>query len=667
LVKVLSNAGAKVLAFDIIFSEPDNESGLNIIRKIKGESEKLGFKNPLFDKYLNDLSEQSDNDRLLADAIEKSKAQVVLGYFFQTERSGTEHYNADMINLHEENSRGSRYNIKRETSEASRDVPFRLGVLPESNISIISKSTKLSGFFNMVPDEDGVVRWIPAVFKFRNELYAPLSIKAIQAFKDENLSITIEEYGVRHLEIGGIEIPTDIRGEIMVNYRGGSKTFPHISSTDVINGNFEKNVFKDKIVLVGATAVGIYDLRATPFSEVFPGVEIHANIIDSVLSNDFLLKPEYGKIFDIMAIIFVGFFLGIVLPRSGPILGATLGIAAFTGYIILCHFLFSTMGWVLNMVTPLCVIVIVYIAITAYRYLVEEGQKRFIKNAFSTYLAPTVVKQLMDTPEKLELGGEKREITAFFSDLQGFTSISEKLSPEELVELLNEFLTEMTDIILEYEGTVDKFEGDAIIAFFGAPNELENHANTACLACIDMQKRMEELRVRWKAENKPELKMRIGLCSGPAVVGNMGSKSRMDYTMMGDTVNTAARLEGVNKVYSIYLLISESTYGDLSDTVFAREVDSINVVGKKEPVKIYEPVDFHENVDDVTIKTVDVYTKGLYSYRDQEWDKAISFFESAIEIAPDDGPSKTMLARCHEYKKNPPGEDWNGSYSMISK
>jgi len=286
--------------------------------------------------------------------------------------------------------------------------------------------------------------------------------------------LNVTDLGVDGVHIGSLRIPTDEFGRILINYRGQQQTFPHIPITDILGNAVPKEAIQDKIVIVGATAVGIYDLRVTPFGSVFPGLEIHANIVDSLLRTDYLYQPVWVAIFDIMAIIFSGAFLGFILARAGVITGAVAGAGLFVGYIVLCQMMFALNGWVLNLVYPLSVILAVYIAITGYRYMVETRQKKFVKDAFSTYLAPSVVKDLLDAPERLVLGGEERVITAFFSDVQGFTSISEKLTPRELVELLNEFLTEMTDIILKHEGTVDKFEGDAIIAFFGAPNELEN-------------------------------------------------------------------------------------------------------------------------------------------------------------------------------------------------
>jgi len=667
MVTKLSKAGVKVIAFDVGFLEPDDIRVVQAIDSIRNEVKKLNFKNKSFDRFLDDLKLNSDNDKLLAKAIVNSDARVVLGYFFHMDFAGIQHYDDNDLRAHQENIRGSRHKFVRYTSDAAQNVPLIEAAMPESNIKTISTATEYAGYFNMFPDPDGVVRWIPAVFKFKDTLYAPLSIISTGAYLDSPVSVNVADHGIEGLNIGSLFIPTDERGRILINYRGPEKTFPHISITNILHENVPSDAIKGKIVLVGATAVGIYDLRVTPFGTVFPGLEIHANIIDSILKKDFLRKPGWAAMFDILAIIIAGLFLGIVLPRAGVISGALAGFFVFIGHIVLCQYLFASHGLILNLVYPLVVVIFVYVAITAYRYLTEARQKRFITDAFSTYMAPSVVDQLIKSPEKLVLGGEKRVITAFFSDVQGFTSISENLTPHELVELLNEFLTEMTDIILAHEGTVDKFEGDAIIAFFGAPNPLPNQAEVASRSCIEMQKRLAELRAKWKTEGRPELKMRIGMCTGPAVVGNMGSKSRMDYTMMGDTVNTAARLEGVNKVYGCFTMVSDSTFTKVGNGIVGREIDSINVVGKTEPVTIYEVVGYPEDIDGPLRETLDNYTQGLNAYRRQDWNRALVFFNQALSAIPEDGPSKTMLARCTEYKKNPPPKDWNGAYSMLTK
>ncbi|MFO7558339.1 MAG: adenylate/guanylate cyclase domain-containing protein [Desulfobacterales bacterium] len=669
LVQKLSDAGVRVIGFDIGFHESEDRSVIHTIRSIQKTVQKIGINNNELENYLHQLKQEVDNDRLLSDTIKESKARVVLGWFFHSSLESLSHLDREHLKVYEENIRKSRYLYTRSDYSVDADLSYITEIEPEPNITIISNASEYGGFFNFLPDMDGSFRQIPAVLKFKNRLYAPLSLMVLSAYFEQPLHLEIGPEGqINRACIGNaICIPTDEFGRIIINYRGEDKTFRHISITDILQSNIPPSELKDKIVLVGATAVGIYDLRVTPFSTNFPGLEIHANIIDSVLSQDFIKPLPPYDLYNIFGIILTGLFLGFVLTRTGVISGALISLLTITGYSLLCIFLFSKAGGILNMVYPVLVMTLIYISVTAYKYFIEESQKRFIKNAFSTYIAPSVVKQLMDSPKKLELGGEQRDITAFFSDVQGFTGISEKLSPPDLVELLNDFLTEMTDIILRHEGTVDKFEGDAIIAFFGAPNTLENHAETATAACIEMQKRMSELRKIWRNSQKPELKMRIGLCSGPAVVGNMGSKNRMDYTMMGDTVNTAARLEGVNKTYGIYTLISESTFQAAQNRIFSREIDSINVVGKKEPITIYEPIDFRENVDDGLLHAVDWYTKGLHSYRSRDWEQAIDFFNKTLEILPDDGPSTIMIERCIHFSENPPQENWNGTFIMKTK
>jgi adenylate cyclase len=667
LIDRLSTAGAKVIAFDIGFLEPDNKQLVQTVEEIETTIRQLSGRNTDVENYLKEVKRLSDNDQQLAAAIRRSTAKVVLGYFFHTDMESAGHFIKEELEKNAENLKGNEYKLIRFSSRTAKQVPLIEAFAPESNIAVISQATKYAGTFSMKPDPDGVIRRMPAVFKFRDYLYAPLSLIAVSAYLNQDIALDISEYGIDSVRLGQVFIPTDEYGNVFINYRGGPKTFPHISVTDILRGKVPEAALKDKIVLVGVTATGIYDLRVTPFANVYPGIEIHSNVIDTVLSQDFLNQPEWGQFFDILAMLVAGLLLGVVLPRVGVALGAAATVIVFLGHIFLCNYFFADQGWILNIVYPLSVIVLVYISITAYKYLIEARQKRFIRGAFSSYLAPSVVKQLIDTPDKLGLGGEQRVITAFFSDVQGFTSISEKLTPHELVELLNEFLTEMTDIILKYEGTVDKFEGDAIIAFFGAPLDIPNHPEVACRACIDMQKRLSELRQIWKNQQRPELKMRIGMCTGPAVVGNMGSENRMDYTMMGDTVNTAARLEGVNKIYGIFTLISDTTHRELNGNVVTREIDSINVVGKKEPVTIYELLGYTENMDPDLKKTADLYSAGLEAYRNQDWDNAIKSFEETLSITPDDGPADTMLARCREFKISPPDPNWNGSYTMQSK
>jgi adenylate cyclase len=667
LINKLSEAGASVGAFDIGFLEESDRSALHTITEIQKETRVLAPGNHALETYLDELSRKAESDRQLAQAIAASRTKIVLGYFFHMDQRDLAHVPEADFKAHQERIRKSAYPLVRYSSPGAQALPMIEAVMPQSNIEVISEAASYAGYFNMFPDPDGVVRWIPAVIKHNGMLYAPLSLMALSAYGNYPLSVSMEEYGVEAVHVGPIRLPTDELGRLLINYRGPAKTFPHIPITDILNDRVPRQDLEGKIVMVGATAVGIYDLRVTPFGSVFPGLEIHANVADSILARDFLQQPSWAAFFDLAAMILMGLLIWQVQTRTGVLTGAAAAAVLFAGHIGICQYLFVSRGWILNMIYPLLVLGIAYLGITIFKYVVESRQKKFIRDAFSTYLAPTVVKKLIDAPESLVLGGEEREITAFFSDVQGFTSISERLSARELVELLNEFLTEMTDIILTNEGTVDKFEGDAIIAFFGAPNEMPNHAAVACRVCIQMQQRLSQLRAKWREQGRPELKMRIGLNTGIAVVGNMGSKQRMDYTMMGDSVNTAARLEGVNKVYGTYTMISASTYKEAATQIVARELDAISVVGKSEPVAVYELMDPVGEASADTLELIEVYRKGLEAYRRRDWEKAIAFFNQALAIDDADRPSQVMVERCTFYKTNPPPENWNGAYTMTTK
>jgi adenylate cyclase len=667
LVTRLSDKGARVIAFDVGFFEPESTLIINTINEIKNAARTGAPNNPRFVDYLETLRFQNDNDRILAEAIRNAKARVVLGFFFQINPEDAAHISEEEILMHGENIYGAEFTMSQLTSEGAKTAHMTEAISPQSNIRMITESTPLAGFFNKLTDPDGVVRKIPMAIRFRETLYAPLSLKAVSAYLDAPLSIRVGDSGVESVRVGDLSIPVDDRGEMIINYRGPEQTFTHISATDVLNDRIPEEALRDKIVLIGATAIGIHDECVTPLAKVFPGPEVHLNIMDSILAEDFIFHPVWAFIFDLLIIVLGGMLLALILSRTGAFSGGVAAVALFGGYIWLCQYFFSHMGWLLNMVYPLCVFLSIYLAVTSYKYFSEEGQKKFIRAAFSKYLAPEVVDQLIASPHKLVLGGERREITAFFSDVQGFTSISEKLGPEELVELLNEFLTEVSDIIMKYKGGVDKYEGDAVIAFFGAPNELKKHAEAACLACIDIQARLVALREGWRQRGKPELKVRIGLFSGPAVVGNMGSRNRMSYTMMGDTVNTAARLEGVNKRYGTYILVGDATYQAAAGSIAARELDAVKVIGKNKPLVIYEVLGRKDAIPKPLADTVELYARALAEYRQRNWERAVAFFQMALEITPGDGPSTAMINRCREYMENPPSDDWDGSFAMDTK
>lgn len=464
----------------------------------------------------------------------------------------------------------------------------------------------------------------------------------------------------------------------LINYYGPPGSLKTVSYYQAMEWetHLSEEIFRDRLVFVGfmtRTAAEIYgkvtDHYPVPFTrsagQSMAGVEIHATIAGNIIQDSFI-RPMPGKLVIptsvILSLIFMFLFYSI---RPG--VGAGLLLVLLFGLFTLSYLLFVHYNCYMP-VQFFCVPILCCYLVTPFvQYFKLWREKVFIRKAFASYVAPTVVKEILKSPETLVLGGEEREITAFFSDVAGFTAIAEKLSPVQLVGLLNEFLTEMTRIILDHGGTLDKFEGDAIIAFWGAPVSMENHAEAACRASVLMQLRLAELRRKWREGGNPELRMRIGICSGKAVVGNMGSKDRMDYTMMGDTVNTAARLEGANKVYGTSSLISDSALRSLGELFFTREIDTVILMGKKAPVTVHELLGLKEEVGDTVKRGVGLYEKGLHAYRSRKWDSAIVLFRAAMENIQDDGPSDVMMERCLFMRKEPPPDDWNGIFIMTSK
>lgn len=712
LVRILSESGAKVIAFDVGFLEPDKNSTVEAVTNFEHVVKSLGMRDDKLDAYLRQAKQQADNDLIFAEAVRGSKAKVVLGYFFQMSTEGLEHLDEKTVKAHIKNARTSRYSMIRYTSDQAQNVPLQEAFMPQSNISIIAKSTRYSGYFNMFPDPDGGVRWVPLVVRCQKNLYAPIAVQAIRAYTRRAPSVFIADYGVQKIQIGKLSAPTNELGRFMVNYRGGSKTFPHISITDILHHRVPPKTLKDKIVLVGATAIGIYDMRVTPFSNVFPGLEIHANIIDNMLHQDFLQRPNWAAIFDLAAIGLIGLSLGLLLPRLSAVPGTAVVVGLLVSYLLMCQYLFSHIGAWLNIVYPVSVLVLTYVGLTLYRYLTEERDKRFLQSTFQSYLAPELIEDMFKSKTMPELGGEARTITAYFTDIQGFSTFSEKLTAHQLVELLNEYLSAMTDILINEKGTLDKYEGDAIIAFFGAPMDLPDHALRACRVGVTMQNALRELREKWRNEkqspdepnlntkNLPakewapgdkwpkvvhEMKMRIGVNSGEIVVGNMGSAMRMNYTMMGDPVNLSARLEAAGKQYGVYTMVSEYTLESefidengekkkVRDMAEARMIDNITVVGKSEPVKVYEVCAMKGGLSDQEKELFKVFDEGMQHYLKMEWDEAIAKFKESLKIEriPDGKttPSEVYIQRCETFKENPPvapGEKWDGVFRLIKK
>ena len=503
------------------------------------------------------------------------------------------------------------------------------------------------------------------------------------------------------------KIPKADPSTMYVNYYGPDHTFKHISFADIIDdhefktkdelssgadidmfddpdiGYLSNGFFKGKVVLIGSTMPEDKDMFSVPIGQgrragdnLMYGVEIHANIIQNVIDNNFLRRePKWVDILSIIGLSLLT-FMGIIKIRALKIkyhsINEIMGAFAVIGGIGLISFgsakAFTHYNYVMIVTSPILSIALGYIAAIAYTFLAERKQKAMIKGMFSQYLNPAVVNQLVDNPDKLRLGGERKVLTVFFSDIAGFTSLSEKSTPEGLVALLNEYLTAMTKIIFDFGGTLDKYEGDAIMAFWGAPIDQEDHAIRACRASLAMQKELVNIRERWKAAGKPEIAVRIGLNSGEMLVGNMGGQERFDYTVIGDNVNLASRLEGANKQYKSHIMLGQTTHKLVADQVIARELDMLIVVGKTEPITVWELLGMKEDgIPEQLQKFFDCYHEGLRLHRLKQWDAAIECLETSLKYKPGDYPAQMYIERSRLYQMSPPPDDWNGVFVLKSK
>jgi len=664
LVDALKADGAKAVGFDVVFAEPDQNSGLQAITRITQQARKEGIHTPGFFHTLTKERVLADTDAALAKSIEKA-GNVTTGYFLHIGKAEVGHLSEEQRKTSMENIASSRYQMVQTNANLNEDLLIK-AYAAESNIKQISAAAPVSGYFNAFPDEDGVVRWSPLVMKLGDDYYHSLAMgMLLQYFDWPTLTLKIGQ-GVEVIKLDTVEIPTDETGRMLINYMGPPKTFPHYSISDILHKRLPPGLFKDKIVLVGATATGVYDLRVTPFSPVYPGVEIHANVIDNILHQNFLKHAIWTKGLDVISIVCFGFIMGLSVPRLKALQGVLVCLGLLTVFVVANTYIFGHYNVWLNLIYPTLTMMTIYLGITVHRYVTEEREKKKIRGAFQYYLTASVINEMLKDPTKLKLGGDKKDLTVLFSDIRGFTTVSEKLTPEELVHLLNEYLTAMTDIVFKYDGLLDKYMGDAIMAVYGAPLDQPDHPLRACRTALDMIRALKKLQEKWAAEGRPQLNIGVGINTGEMVVGNMGSQMRFDYTVMGDSVNLGSRLEGINKEYGTNIVISEFTYAKVKDALLCRELDSVRVKGKKLPVKIYELLGTKEDTPQRELFLVQ-FNDGLARYKEMRWDDAISAFGKALEIRAGDPPTEMYIKRCRELKEHPPEGEWDGVFTMTKK
>lgn len=508
------------------------------------------------------------------------------------------------------------------------------------------------------PDEDGVYRRVTLLSRLNEEAVPLISLKVASDIKKTGkITLTDEEA----LFLDDEKIPLDKDNQMLINYYGGTDTFPTyplarviLSDSQLVDGkqpDLDAAVVKDKIVIVGVAAPGLYDMKSSPFSRVYPGAEVHATVIENILRADFIRPLSPSAV--VLIIIVVTFFVAAGLARISTSWGIALWIFAVTAALVGTAFYFFSKGVWLPLVAPFGAILFSALTMVLFRFLTEGKKKREIRKAFGQYLSPDVVAQIAESPESLRLGGEEKEITILFSDIADFTTISEKMPPTELVEKLNEYFSMATKIIHKYGGTLDKYIGDAIMAFWGAPLKVDDHAKLAVNAALDIQSELKALSA---------FVTRIGIHTSPAVVGNIGSDIRFNYTAIGDAVNLSSRLEGLNKKFGTRIIISEATYEKLKGLTMARRVGRVRVKGRGAPVGIYEPLGMNAAIDE---KNAANFERGLDIFEKGGFKEAEAVFEKLISET-DDPVSKYYKKECVEFKEKPP-ENFDGVSSFETK
>jgi len=660
---------AQTVAFDVLFAEPDNSSGYATLKQLAGAELKDV---PQFSQQLQALKSKLDFDGRLAAAL--AGRPVVLGYNLSNEAEAIAKGALPKPVFTSADLGGRRLDVTHWKAYGG-------------NLSALQQAAPAAGFFNPLLDSDGLVRAVPLIAQVGDNFYESLALasarmalgakrmKPIFLQQDAVLSDQqLRDYGA--LESIALDtkprplfIPVERQLTTLVTYRGSGGVrggaFRYVSAVDVLKGRLPVNDLDGRILLVGTTVPGLYDLRATPVSPNYPGVEMHANIIASILDGDFKQRPEFALGFNLVQIAVVGLLLGLLLPLLAPVWAIILSSVAAAGVAGFNFWLYNSAGLVLPMATALLLILALFIGNLGWGYLFEYRNRRAIVNLFGEYVAPELVAEMAAHPSSYHMDGESRELTVMFSDVRGFTTISEGLAPNVLREYINAYLTAMSEDIRGNRGTLDKYIGDAVMAFWGAPMDVPDHAARAVATALKMQQTVVSLNQEFVKRQWPPLKIGIGVNTGTMRVGDMGSKIRRAYTVMGDAVNLSSRLESITKVYGVGILVGQATCTAAPQFAY-RELDSVRVKGKNEPVPIFEPWGLQETLTPAQQSQLEQWHGALKLVRSQQWDGA----EQAIRQLQQEQPHglyDLYLERIAYFRLHPLPADWDGVTKFETK
>lgn len=643
----------KTVGYDIVFAEADIDEGAKLLDKMAKGSLK---ENTAFIDEYHQVMPSLQHDQRFAESLTNRK--TVLGFVMNTDtKKGAL---PEAITL-----------LRKKTLDK---LAINKTVGYNANLEILQKNALSAGFFNNpLLDDDGVFRRVPLLQTYENELHESLSlalarvaigqpaIEMVVKANDNSYDLFLE-----WITIGELAIPVDHQSGVLVPYIGKQKSFEYISASDVLNKKPGKEKLQEKIVLFGTSAPGLLDLRTTPLEARYPGVEIHANIIQGILDGRILHAPGYTQAFEFLLIIAIGIILTFMLPALSALTSTLVIVGSITLLITANFYAWDNAQLVLPIASPVLLVILLFALQMTYGFFVESTKKRRLTHLFGQYVPPELVDEMSRNMEEINLDGEMREMSVLFSDVRGFTSISETLEPKELTDYINAFLTPITKVIHDNRGTIDKYMGDAVMAFWGAPLEDDQHALHALNTAIGIVDRMKSLRQEFSEKQWPEIYIGVGVNTGMMNVGNKGSEFRMDYTILGDAVNLGSRLEGLTRVYGVDIITSEFSKDKVPEYEY-RELDRVRVKGKDRPVTIYEPLGLLENIEKSEKKLLRQFHIGIKQYRAQNWDAAEREIFGLSQLDPERKIYKIYLDRINHFRENPPEANWDGSFTHTSK
>ncbi len=659
LLQNLADYGIAIVGLDVVFAEPDNSSPKQVLQRLGMPTEKI-----------------PDYDDILGKTI--ADTPTIVGYVFALGEDGI---------LAEGHPKSSAIVIEQNKPEHSYLIKPHRAIL---NVPQIQKSAYSNGYFNTVPDNDGIVRSIPLVMEYDGIIYPSLSLEMMRlVLEQDKITVQYDEKGVSQILLGDLAIPTDFYGRMLVNYRGPQRSYSYISATDIYNKRVDPSQIDGKIALLGTSAAGLLDLRSIPFDSVYPGVEVHANALDNILNKEFISKPIWSVGADLVSIVLVALLTFAILLFPSAIL-SLLALATLTSSLIGLHYYFMVYeGILLNTVLPLIAINLLFIIGQGINYFLEIKQKEMIKGKFASKVSPAVMNDILSSDSDV-LAGMEKEITVFFSDVRNFTNISESLGdPKTLIKFMNTYMDPMTEIIIKSGGTVDKFIGDAIMAYWNAPLDVADHADKAVNATLEQLHRLKSLNesIRTQPEfinavtmadkkGVPIIDIGIGLNTGVAIVGEMESSGRSDYTVIGDPINLGARLESLCKYYNSKLNISNFTKEKLKGNYIFRFLDLVTVKGKSEPIEIWQIHDFDREMEyplySVSKKQIEkeltLYHEAVSLYKKASFQEALVIFKDieSWDNKTNKAIYKIYIERCSHYIEFPPIE-FNGVFEHTTK